>query len=438
MLFSRTLVRDPRRAIFVPTSRGAFLIWSCVGASIVLNFLLCFVNSNLTQLSRVDVISFEVFLISAAFVLAVWFWHPLMRPWVLFAASVLIWWVILTLVRGEADPKYARDIIIIPAFAMLGISASQDRSLIQKWLPFHLAIVGIMVYEAAFPQGFSSVFNIMQYYINTRNFQVSDFWNPDAGLFVSATRPDERHIFSALPIHRLSSVFLEPVSLENYAIVVATFLVAFRQRLPPWVFWTFVITDLALLVGSDGRMGATICALLPVIAFFGKALLRWAPITLLPLVTLAVVVIVETFGFQSGDDNFPGRLAYTAELLGALGMLDIMGFGSGLADASADSGIVYLIISHSILGAALGWVFIFGTAPSQTRTAAILRCGAALYLSGNLMVSYSVFSIKTATLLWFLIGYTDGLTWREQRATNFFGRRPTGQCPSCEAKPRPI
>ena len=151
---------------------------------------------------------------------------------------------------------------------------------------------------------------------------------------------------------------------------------------------------------------------------------RWLPcsgvgfhgrIAALPLAILGILVMVAMFGFESGTDDFRGRTAYTAELLGALGTLDLMGLSSSLAKASADSGIVYLIISYSIFGAALGWVFIFGTIPSRALAETLLRCGAAIYLSGNLMVSASVFSIKTAALLWFLVGYADGLTWREQR-----------------------
>src|SRR5262249_521439 len=127
--------------------------------------------------------------------------------------------------------------------------------------------------------------------------------------------------------------------------------------------------------------------------------------------------------FQSGSDDFRGRIAYTVELLGALGTLDLMGLSNSLVNLTADSGIVYLIISYSIFGVALGWLFIFGRMPSRAPPTTVLRCGAAIYLSGNLMVSASVFSIKTAALLWFLVGYADGLTWREQRDRVASGKR---------------
>jgi len=396
---------------------------TCLATSVGFNFALCFVDTNLVHLDQSHVVACELVLISTALLLAVSSWHPLMRPWLLFGAGAVVWWLALGLFRGELEPKHARDIVVIPVFVMLGILASTDRRLAQKWLPFHLLIFLIMIYEALYPGSFAALFNVKQYYIHTRGFQDSDFWNPDIELFVSATRPDERHLFPSLPLHRLSSVFLEPVSLENYVVVIAILVVAFKRRLTPWLFRTFVITDVALLVGSDGRFAASLCALLAVVALSGNRLSRWVPIAALPLAILSVLAMPAIFGFESGSDDFRGRIAYTAELLGALGALDLMGLSGSLAQASADSGIVYLIISYSALGAALGWVFIFGTAPSQASAATVLRCGAAIYLSGNLMVSASVFSIKTAALLWFLVGYADGLTWREQRNRVVSGTR---------------
>jgi putative polymerase len=410
----RTFVGELPRTAPVPASRLRFIVASCLATSVGFNFVLCFVDSNLVELNQSHVVASELVLISTALLLAVLSWHPLMRSWLHFAACTVVWWLMLGLFRGELDPKYARDIIVIPVFVMLGISASTDPRLAQKWLPFHLLIFLVMVYEALYPSSFTALFNVKQYYIHTRGFQASDFWNPDLELFVSATRPDERHLFPSLPFHRLSSVFLEPVSLENYVVVVAIFLVAFRHRLAPRIFWTFLVTDVALLVGSDGRFGASLCVVLALVALCGKQLSRSAPMAALPVAILSVLVTVAMFGFESGSDDFRGRIAYTAELLGALGALDLMGLSSSLVKASADSGIVYLIVAYSILGVALGWVFIFGTFPSQAPVATVLRCGVAIYLAGNLMVSASVFSLKTAALLWFIVGYADGLTWREQ------------------------
>ena len=418
----RTLVGELPRTAPLRASRLRFIVASCLATSVGFNFVLCFVDSNLVELNQSHVVASELVLISTALLLAVLSWHPLMRSWLHFAACTVVWWLMLGLLRGELDPKYARDIVVIPVFVMLGISASTDPRLARKWLPFHLLIFVVMVYEALYPSSFTSLFNVKQYYIHTRGFQASDFWNPDLELFVSATRPDERHLFPSLPFHRLSSVFLEPVSLENYVVVIAVFLVAFRHRLAPWLFWTFLVTDVALLVGSDGRFGASLCVVLALVALFGKQLSRSAPMAALPVAILSVLAAVAMFGFESGSDDFRGRIAYTAELLGALGALDLMGLSSSLVKASADSGIVYLIVAYSILGVALGWVFIFGTFPSQASVATVLRCGAAIYLSGNLMVSASVFSLKTAALLWFIVGYADGLTWREQMGRLAFGR----------------
>jgi hypothetical protein len=50
--------------------------------------------------------------------------------------------------------------------------------------------------------------------------------------------------------------------------------------------------------------------------------------------------------------------------------------------------------------------------------------GACFYLALNLMVSFSLFSIKTAAPLWFLYGYVRGRTYLEQGGAASAGRLP--------------
>src|SRR5687767_13436671 len=90
---SRTLVGELRRAAPVPDSRLWFVVVSCLATSVGFNFVLCFVDSNLVELNQSHVVAAELFLTSTALLLAVLSWHPLMRSWLHFAASAVVWWL---------------------------------------------------------------------------------------------------------------------------------------------------------------------------------------------------------------------------------------------------------------------------------------------------------------------------------------------------------
>ncbi len=70
-----------------------------------------------------------------------------------------------------------------------------------------------------------------------------------------------------------------------------------------------------------------------------------------------------------------------------------------------DSGLSYFIATQSPLGLLLLWVAVFGTAPASRRSL-MMHYGAALYLSMSMVVSYSLFTIKTAALLWYMLGHS--------------------------------
>src|SRR5262249_54170721 len=148
-------------------------------------------------------------------------------------------------------------------------------------------------FELLFPDAYSRTFDILSYYVNTRNFSMRDFWNQDSSLFVSATRPDERFLLGFLNIHRASSIFLEPVSLGNYAIVVTAFTLAFWREMSAAKKIFFALTTLIIVVGSDGRLAATTCTALVLSSFIFPFLPRYSNVFYLPgALVLCVTVVI--------------------------------------------------------------------------------------------------------------------------------------------------
>ena len=156
----------------------------------------------------------------------------------------------------------------------------------------------VLLVEVLFVDVYSWAFDIIKYYVNTRGYTDQDFWDQSSALFISASRPDERFLFSFLNIHRASSIFLEPVSLGNYSIVATVFTLAFWRDMSRWVRIFFVATTLIILVGSDGRLAAVTCLVLVLGCFIFPLLPRYSNVLYLPAMLLLSGIIVAWFGLQ--------------------------------------------------------------------------------------------------------------------------------------------
>jgi putative polymerase len=82
-----------------------------------------------------------------------------------------------------------------------------------------------------------------------------------------------------------------------------------------------------------------------------------------------------------------------------------MGLDALSADGAADSGIAYFILTQSSIGVAVIWLSICFLPSSRAFASRAYVHAIAIFIPLNLMVSYSFFSIKVASLIWFCYGY---------------------------------
>jgi putative polymerase len=269
----------------------------------------------------------------------------------------------------------------------------------------HAVVLVVLLLEAINPSTYSALFHVQDYYINTRGYVAENFWNKESDLFVSAVRPDTR-MFSFIELHRLSSVFLEPVSLGNYCIVITAFVCACFRQLTTATRWFLIVGTLLALLGCDGRLAALSSLMIIAAALAVSWLPPYSAVLYLPGVTAAVFVVVYAFGLHGGSDDFSGRIAHTVELIERFGLVEFLGVSTDrvLISQAVDSGLAYLILTQSLFGVVLLWLFI--ALGSAERTPAQLRFkhAACIYLSLTMMVSFAFLSIKTAALLWFVHG----------------------------------
>lgn len=406
-----TFERNDRIAGALPTQGAAWL--ALVPALIVLfavlfNPALAIINANFSALTSTPVIACEIALVFAAHAYAAMHFDRRMLVWYAFLAVLGTFALTRMLAVGSFDVKYLRDVLMIPTFIVLGLAA-RERHVIGCIVLLQFVVVGGILLEAISVEEFSALFNVKDYYVNTRGIATDEFTNVGSTLFVSATRPEAR-FFPFFDLHRLSSIFLEPVSLGNFAIVVVCFTMAFWSRLSVWQR-TFLVASVVLtLVACDGRLSSMSVAAVLMVGLLSRLLPPNIALVFLPLVAIATVSVAVIGNFKLGTDDLPGRLAHTQHWLFDMSLTDLLGASNRLLPESEDSGLIYLLITQSLAGLALIWMAIVLGLEERTPAHKNYKNGICIYLSLIMMVSYSFVSIKTAAPLWFIYGFL--IAWK--------------------------
>ena len=384
------------------TSRDPILPALLVVAAITFNSAFAFVNANVIPLSRASIATAEILIVVIALLYSVVHHHARMTPWYVLLGLCGLFAELRMLALNYVEVKYFRDLLLVVTFVVLGLASSQRR-MIQAMVITQILVVAGIVLEAASLEVYSSLFAVKQYYINTRGLAFDDFTNKASDLYVSATRPDARW-FPFFDLHRLSSIFLEPVSLGNFAVISVAFLTALWAALGRATRLFMCASILLILFACDGRFSAIASLTIVAVTMVSRLTPRNAAVFYLPLVTLGAVAAVSLGDLRSGADDFPGRIAHTVELLGAMQLSDILGTSDRLLVTAVDSGLVYLIITHSLVGVGLLWFMIVFAADEATPEQKKYKNAICLYIALSMMVSYSFVSIKTAAPLWFIYG----------------------------------
>jgi len=363
--------------------------------------LLCAIHTNLHNISMTDVALAEaVIYLACIVILARRVQLELLVIGSLTAAYLLLW----AILRNQLDPKGFRDVMIPILFYGLGRQLGSvpyaDRLL--KWLIALVLVFGF--FELFLLDWFSRIFNIFSYYVSQGGLAAGSNWAKDSVLGLNGIRPEGigRTILpSLLGNHRISSIFLEPVSLGNFAVIVAAWgLVKSREQIKEAAF--FVLAAAVMIALSDSRYGMITVALL--------ALLRCLPLEkhhawmmLLPAVCVALLVFLATyFGTQYGD-NIVGRLYVSGRTLQSLDLPMIFGL-DGFNTNYGDMGYPSLLTRLGLLLCLFLWAA-FWMINMQDPRGARLRASVTVYISLILCVSgTSLFALKTAGILWFLIG----------------------------------
>jgi putative polymerase len=368
----------------------------------VFNAVLAVINAHVIPMTPSNVILVEVVIVLAAHLKALANYCQEMTRWYVLIAILVLISATRGVATGYFEPKLLRDALLIPTFIVLGMTFDPRRlpSLIISLLVIDAAF---MMLEALSTPTYAWLFDIQSFYINTRNFTSESFWNSDLPLFLSAGRPDGR-ILNIIDLHRLSSIFLEPVGSETFCIVVWTYICACFSQLDRNIRWWLVIATLLMIVGTDGRLAMVTSVVTVAVCLVARRLPAAAAFFYLPVVALSSVALVYGVGFEFDADNFTGRLALSTRLLAGFDVAEFLGMSNKFLAPAADSGLAYLILGQSLFGAIILWGFI--TLGARQHTIAEVRYlhAACAWIALYMMFGASFFTIKVAGLLWFIYG----------------------------------
>ncbi|PWC26567.1 hypothetical protein CR165_22470 [Pseudoroseomonas aestuarii] len=323
------------------------------------------------------------------------------------AAIITAYLVALRLVNPEADLIILRHLLLGFVFYRLGTQC--DVGFVDRAARMILAgVLGVGVFELATPDLFSRFFNIWNYFSARGLIDPSAGEWADTSFFVSADRAGGRNMFGfLLGSHRVSSVFLEPVSSGNFAALCFAWFISFRSRNR----WVWVGLSCVMVVLADSRFAAACCCVMAVAAMLPAALQRTAAVLAIPAV-ITILLVIGALRHEEGSipvivsDDFVGRISFAGEVLWSWGWQHWL--------ALAPSPVTTIDAGHAYLANNLGapiylliWLLVMLWHISGPRSAEHTSFVLMLSIYFALLLSVTgtaAFSMKTAALAWLLCG----------------------------------
>jgi putative polymerase len=385
--------------------------WLVLVAS-VFNLFLCFVSSrHWITIGNSGIIFVEFMVLSAGLVLLR---NELTKFAIQTSLLITLYLIGIEFINPGLDLKILHDLAITVVFYRLGMLASVETGNQVLWI-IMILVLGVGLFELALPATFGAIFDVWSYYVNKGVIGQDTVKLSHSNLFISGNRGSDavRTFFPGIfGSHRVSSVFLEPDSLGNFSVIgfawcLSTAVGSVRNRLFLLLFSCFCF------VLADSRYASFCCLIMLglrlVFPVRSKLLVFFIPICV-----LGALILAASLNPMPGNvipaiinDDFSGRLLFSGRLM------DYWNFHQwlGLAPSqiyTADTGYAYLI-NNLGLPLTLYLLAVFSASGSDSIEARMMKLMISVYLATSLCVGASVFTIKTAALLWFLYGTANAM-----------------------------
>ncbi|MDB5407869.1 MAG: putative GumE protein [Rhodospirillales bacterium] len=389
---------------FVDGRSSERAISRCAAAAIVIlassfNFFLCMLSTRGLYIGAPQVIACEIALLAGAAHLAR---NVFSRYFVAWTFVLFGYLTALALWNSGLDLKIARDLAITVAFCALGLGV-KDRGVGDVVVYVLVTIVLVVgLFELLDIPDYSRLVNISAYYVDKGSLDYAQAQLAGGQLFVSGIRPNaESHLIDIFDGHRMSSIFLEPVSSGNFPAIAFAWLVC-RFKVRPKLNAFFIVLCIVEIVLADARFGALTCGIIA--ALLATPLARRASVAFaIPFAVVAVLVTLAwTLGLTTVTDDLTGRLFGSGDLISSLDLTQWLALRP-VNRSTVDCGYGYLITNAGVIAVVAFWFVFMGRGKADLE-AALIRSSFAVYIGLSLSVNASVFTVKTAALLWFLYG----------------------------------
>jgi putative polymerase len=378
------------------------LITFIVVAAVSYQALLCLANTLVMPASRALVgVTEAIILLACAPLLA----RRLLPGVTILACIAAATLCVLGLFNDQINIKAFRDLAIPFCFFWLGCNlgkpALADRALrVAIWV-----VLGMGMFELLFVDLYTELFDIFGYYVNIGSLTPITEYVRESKLQMNGMRPEgigRTLLPGILGPHRVSSVFLEPISLGNFASICAAWGLAHsKQEWRKGLF--FVAAAVFMMVLADSRFALMTVSLFIVLRLIAQGklinLAFFAPFAAV-IMLVAVGMSTEQTGFW--NDDLRGRLAFSGWLLMDFDIPMLM--ATNIQLTYYDAGYAHAIATFSLPLCLLLWISLW-LLPMPTASSHRFRALISVYIALILCISgSSFFALKSAGLLWFLVG----------------------------------
>lgn len=377
-------------------------------ASVLYNTGLAFLNANIMPVGTLHVALTEAVILAIAAVYLASkiraFPGSMIMPAVVFLVFMGMMFLLVSFLNEHLYPKAIRDMILVAVFFMIGGTAS-GRGIFASFRFLAAAILLFIVIEACMTEFYVMLFEPAEYYANTRGIQKLE--DDKTGLFRNSLGYAGRFSFGIFETHRLSSVFLEQVSLANFAVILAIFLATFWGRLSWADRVLYAVTILMIILTNNSRTASVLCAMIAAGYFIFPYLPRYTHMLYMPAALLCAWLFFydPEMGVRLESDDLTGRIGHTMANLST--MKDAYYTGGTIDEIYRmfDSGFTYLIMTQTVFGLLAFWLFTGLAVPSSGAVSKRFNHSLMLYLYLNMLTSSAIFSIKVSAPLFFMAGY---------------------------------
>lgn len=376
-------------------------------AGMFYNAGLAFLNAHIMTIGTLHVALTEavILAISVVYLASKIRAFPSIMPPVVFLVFMGMMFLMVSFLNEHFFPKSLRDMILVAVFFMIGGTLT-ERGILSSFRFITAAILSFLLIEGYLTELYVWLFEPANYYTNTRGLAQKE--HDASGLFQNAQMFKDRFSFGFFETHRLSSLFLEQVSLANFSIILAVFLSTFWGKIGKWERVFYVLTIVLILLTNNSRTASALCAILFVGYFVFPYLPRYIHMLYMPLIVIVAAILFYDPSITTErltGDNLQGRIGYTMAHLATMGSSYFTGGTLNQIYRTFDSGFTYLIMTQTVFGLIAFWLFTGLMVKPSDASNKRYSHGLMLYLYMNMLTSVAIFTIKVSAPIFLIAGY---------------------------------